>query len=183
MNAPGPLEIYMTFAGVIDQQATQRIFGAFAQAINNHFGRVHLLVQSGGGGIEDGIAIYNYLRNLPLEIITYNCGGVSSIAVLIYLAGKPRRATADATFMLHRTTTNCANATVDELESFVASGKLHNANTEAILRRHLKVPEGLWAHVDRGASVTISGQEALDYGFCHEFAPFAPPPGACLINI
>jgi ATP-dependent Clp protease protease subunit len=44
------------------------------------------LVQSTGGFVGDGIAIYNYLRNVPIEIIAYNGGMVSSIAVLVFIS-------------------------------------------------------------------------------------------------
>lgn len=91
-SAPTPDDVYASVAGAVDAQMVQRIFNGFSIALNEGVKTVHLLVHSGGGLIGDGIGIYNYLRKLPLNIVTYNGGTVASIAVILFLAAKTRRA-------------------------------------------------------------------------------------------
>src|SRR5262245_51143183 len=94
MSAPQPAlptEIYATLTGPVDADMVRRVFNGGAVAVNGGIRRVHLLVQSAGGFVGDGVVLYNYLRNLPVEFITYNAGSVLSIAVLVYLAGSLRK--------------------------------------------------------------------------------------------
>lgn len=58
-------------------------------------------ISSTGGSIFSAITIYNYLKNLPYEIVTHNLGEVSSAAILLYLAGTTRTSEDIAKFMIH----------------------------------------------------------------------------------
>src|SRR5579859_1867486 len=98
-----PEEVYLTLTGLVDQDMVKRIFNSFAVAVNGGVKTAHMLIQSTGGMVSEGVAIYNYLRGLPINLITYNGGSVASIAVLVYLSGKTRKASATSTFMIHRT--------------------------------------------------------------------------------
>jgi len=82
MLTPLPSCVYATFAGPIDQQTLPRIFQNFAGATQRGVRELHLLFQSTGGVVGDGISLYNYIRTLPLDLHIYNTGAVHSIAVL-----------------------------------------------------------------------------------------------------
>lgn len=58
-------------------------------------------ISSLGGAVTPGIAMYNYLKKQGFNIITHNFGEVSSAAILLYLAGKIRTASAISKFMIH----------------------------------------------------------------------------------
>lgn len=62
---------------------------------------LRLNIHSLGGSVTDAAAIYNYLKTLPFEIHTHNCGEVTSAAILIYLAGTKRTAEKYSKFMIH----------------------------------------------------------------------------------
>lgn len=64
------------------------------EALNVH-------IHSGGGSVYDGLAIYNYLKNLPNEVNTYSSGLVASIASVIFLAGKERVINNTDNFLIH----------------------------------------------------------------------------------
>jgi len=178
-----PEEVYATFAGLFDQQSTYRFFHNFALAIDGGVKKVHLLLQSSGGLVGDGIALYNYLRNLPIEILTYNAGLVSSMAVIVFLAGKKRFCSKHATFMIHKTTIPFqAPANADLMRLRTVDAELNDKNTEAILRAHINLPDEKWALMQRDTA-TISAQEAVQFAFVHEIADFVPPPGCKLFNI
>jgi ATP-dependent Clp protease protease subunit len=182
--SPVPKEAWLTFATPqINNEACSRLFGTMAQIVHNGFTRIHLLIQSSGGFVGDGIAMYNLLRNLPVEIVTYNGGAVESIAVLPYLAGKVRRASKTATFMIHRTgCTLPSRATAEDLKAKVEQFDVLDRNSEEILRLHLTMPDDKWA-IHAARDLLISAQEAKEFGIAHEIADFAPIAGAPLVNI
>jgi ATP-dependent Clp endopeptidase proteolytic subunit ClpP len=60
-------------------------------------------IHSGGGGVYDGLAIYNYLKGLEQDVFTRSAGLVASIATIIFLAGKKEDRPANSTdsFLIH----------------------------------------------------------------------------------
>ena len=48
-----------------------------------------------------GINLFNYLRALPIRLITHNMGAIDSIGTVVFLAGSERYANPHATFMFH----------------------------------------------------------------------------------
>ena len=58
-------------------------------------------INSMGGNVSDGIAIYNFLKQLKCKIVTNNLGDVSSAAILLYMAGNIRTASDVSKFMFH----------------------------------------------------------------------------------
>src|ERR1035437_9921391 len=108
-NPPAPQAgIYGVFTGVIDQASVQKCLNTFALATQqpplDQTKHVHLLMQSSGGFIGDGIALYNFLKNAPLDVTVYNAGSLQSIAAICFLGAKRRVSNRHATFMLHRAT-------------------------------------------------------------------------------
>lgn len=63
---------------------------------------IHVRINSGGGSVFEGHAIYNLLRNSSAKIITHNDGIAGSIAAMIFLAGDERRAAKNSVTMIHR---------------------------------------------------------------------------------
>jgi ATP-dependent protease ClpP protease subunit len=98
-----PPEVYAVFCGNLDQASVGRIMLGVTTAIANRVPRLHLLFQSSGGLVGDGVCLYSFFRGLPLPLTIYNVGSVSSIAALAYLGAEERKVSAHATFMLHRT--------------------------------------------------------------------------------
>lgn len=73
-----PKECYLIFCAQINQDTAPKLTNAFAIAAKGGFNRVHLAIQSTGGTIGDAVFVYNLMRSMPFELITYNCGQVSS---------------------------------------------------------------------------------------------------------
>ena len=166
-----PPEVFATFAGIIDQTAVQRIFFGISGAMASKVTRIHLLFQSTGGTVSDGVCLYNYLHRLPIEISLYNVGTVASVATLVYLGAKSRMTSASATFMLHRTQVSPQGATAERLQAFAKNVTLDDVRTEAILRDRLKLPDDLW-DVHRVADLWLSAEEAVKYGLATEIGEF-----------
>lgn len=159
----------------------RRVFLAGALAVNNKVTRIHLLIQSTGGFVGDGIGLYNYLRGLPIEFVTYNGGTVSSIAVMIYLAGKIRNASKTATFMLHRSTGGAA-APADRLKLVTKSLLIDDDRSDAILREHINLSAERWQEIERGELV-LTAEESTQVGLAHAVKDFVVPPDRQLFNL
>jgi ATP-dependent Clp protease protease subunit len=182
-NSQLPSELFVTCVGPIDQGMLHRIFNGFAMAMGNKVQHVHMLFQSSGGTVSDGVCLYNYLRALPVKVSLYNVGMVASIAALAYLGAKTRKTSATATFMLHRTQATPIGATAERLHALGKSVALDDQRTETILREHLKMmPDELW-EVHKIADLWLSADEAIRFGLATDIGDFAPPLGSQVFNI
>lgn len=178
-----PTEVYVTVAGTVDVAMAQRIFGSFNLALNNGIKKVHMLVHSNGGFIADGIGIYNYLRNIPIELITYNAGQVSSIAVLVFLAGRQRFASGTASFMIHKShLTTQAGVTALELREMSKALFMEDARVEQILRSNINLPKRLWV-LHRHSNLNLTAEEAMRFGLIGTIQDFSPSQGIQIYNI
>lgn len=183
MTTNAPEEVWLTLTGEINQPMIQKVCQLFSQLINDRVKTVHLLLHSGGGFVSDGIFLYNYLSSCPINVIAYNAGNVSSMAVIVFLAAKRRVAADNATFMIHKTHASPnPGATAAMLKEIADSLDIDNARTEAILHKHLTLPKGKWV-LHKHGNLTITAQESMKFALVHEIAQFAPPPNGSLFNI
>lgn len=63
-------------------------------------------INSTGGNVSSGIAIFNIVKKLSCNVVTHNLGEVSSAAILLYMAGKTRTAADISKFIIHPLTMN-----------------------------------------------------------------------------
>jgi ATP-dependent Clp protease protease subunit len=79
---------WFTLSGDINSDMVHRVFDAVADMTEDMVTDAHILIQSNGGYVSDGICLYNYLSKLPIRFHFYNAGAVASIAVIVFLAGQ-----------------------------------------------------------------------------------------------
>jgi len=105
MSATLPIDdIYYTYVDSIDVTKVNLVIHQIQQNILPHNPkRLHLLLSSPGGDVSAGIALYNYLRAIPVEVLTYNIGMIASIANVIFMAAesKNRFACPHTSFLFH----------------------------------------------------------------------------------
>ena len=167
-------EIWVTFAGVLETQIVRNAFDLFQKAHLDRVERVHLLIHSPGGGIAEGVALYNYFRALPMEIIAYNFSSVSSAAVLAYLGANKRIVTPSATFMVHKTVVPVPNiANERRLKAASDSVGIDDGRVESILREHATLTPEQWA-IHGMADLTLTADESIKCGIAHEVGYFCP---------
>ena len=87
-------------------KSTKKLFHAIDQKIAAGVSRIHLLINTPGGTVAEGIAVYNYLRGAPVEVITHNFGTVDSIGTIIFCAGEKRLCVPHARFLMHPVAAN-----------------------------------------------------------------------------
>lgn len=102
-NIPQPPQnIVLTFCGQINPASANKLRNACSVAVNQKVQNLKILFTSTGGSIEDGFALYSFLRALPLSLTMHAIGSVESIAPIIFLGAETRLATAESHFMIHQ---------------------------------------------------------------------------------
>lgn len=179
---PLPEEVYGIFCDQVSQDSVKRISASCSFASQNNIKTIHLIFQSTGGFVGDGICLYNIFRALPIDLVLYNCGTVSSIAALAFLGASKRKASAGAAFMLHRTTASPQSASAGVLNAFTESVALDDKRTEAIYRAHLNLSADKWQGMNNH-DIWFSAEEAIKAGFVDEIGDFSPPKGTKIYAI
>lgn len=176
-----PQSAYAIFAGPIDQAAVQRFFSSVGAGSANKIEHIHMLFQSFGGAVADGICLYNFFRTLPINLTLYNVGNVSSAATIAFLGAKERKVAANATFMVHRAQSPGQPASAARLQSIAHSVAVDDRNLESILRAHLDMTPDQWA-IHSASDLWLSADEAVACKLA-EIGEFAPPKGVQIFNI
>jgi len=177
-----PQEIYAIFCGDIDSANTQKLVnGLTGLSASGNCKTIHLLFQSWGGFVGDGVFLYNLMKDFPLDIVLYNAGHVASAGVTAFLGARRRKATKNALFMVHKSSNSPTGAGAARLKVLSDNLALEDARTESILRAHLNLPDELWTQITHH-DVYLSGEDALAYGLVDEIAEFSPPPGTKVLN-
>lgn len=182
-QAPPVPDVYAIFCGPIDQVSAQRLVNflsiGMAGKVRPH---VHMLFQSAGGFVGDGVFLYNLFRSLPLELTLYNVGQISSAGVTAYLGARRRKTSAQASFMIHQSSNSPMAAGAARLQNIAKSLVLDDERTESILRTHVTMPDALWQEM-RFHNVFVSGADAVTFGMADEVSEFSPPAGSQVFNV
>lgn len=179
---PLPEVVYAVFSKGIDTASVQSFGENLAIATQDGVKEAHIFFQSWGGNVQDGIALYNLLKVCPFDVTLYNPGLISSIAVITYLGAKTRKTSANAMFMIHRTSFTPQTATSGQLHNLAEAAGLGDAVTEAILRAHIKMPIDRWDHM-KNYDLYLTAQQAVEYKIADGIGDFSPPLGAKIFSL
>jgi ATP-dependent Clp protease protease subunit len=174
-------EIWATFCGDVNAANVAKLIGGMVTVSAQGTKRLHILFQSWGGFIGDGVLLYNTLKIFPMEITFYNAGQVASAATLAYLGAHRRKTTANAIFMIHKGSNSPNGAGAGKLKAVAANLGMDDARIESILRDKLRLPEDLWTQF-LYHDVFLSGDDAVKYGMADEIGEFSPPAGQSILN-
>lgn len=175
-----PTEAYATFVGIIDQVSASRLthwLDVASQGIP--VPKVHLLFQSLGGVVGDGVYLYNFFRTLPLDLTIYNAGAVESAAVIAFLGARYRKAAKTAVFMLHETKFSGQPANATQLKTRSQTLAIDDQRTIAILKKHLTLDQPRWDDLHRN-EIWFTADEAMAMKMVDGITDFAPPAGTKL---
>jgi ATP-dependent Clp protease protease subunit len=177
-----PETVWGMFCGGIDQASGQKFVNSLAIAGNAKVKHVHLLFQTAGGYVGDGVFLYNLFSTIPIEITLYNAGQISSAGITAYLGANRRVTSKTATFMLHRSTNSPQFATSAKLQHVAKSLVLDDQRTESIIRAHVNFPPELWTALEH-RDLYLSGEDAVKFGIADTIGEFSPPAGTAVFNI
>ena len=159
---------------MIDLPIARSISQLFVNAANDNVTEIHLLLQSPGGAVNEGVFLYDFIKSFPVDVLAYNCGHVGSAAVSAYLGAKKRFVSPNGTFLVHRTYPAAGNVgAVPKMQSIVSALKIEDARTESILRGSVNMTDAQWAIFEHN-DLTIDAEAAIRTGFAHEMSSFSP---------
>lgn len=179
-----PPIVYASFSGTINQDSLNRFFFNLGGASQKGVTEIHLLFQSTGGIVGDGIALYNYFRTMPIDLHIYNAGSVGSIAVLSYLGAAHRYTSTHANFVIHKTRYS-GQASADAIghRALADNAEREDARSEAILKAHTKIPADRWARHALAQDVFFTAQESVQFGIAQKIREFQIPAGDQVFHI
>lgn len=95
------MEHTILFSADITPLAANNFINILTQLGQNGCTKLTIGINSSGGNVVAGVLLYNALMAMPYPVATHNLSNVDSIANVIFMAGKERKACAGATFMFH----------------------------------------------------------------------------------
>lgn len=172
---------YLTFTGPIEDapiaQLTQLIENTINQESIKH---LYFAINTPGGSVNAGIALYHYLRSLPIKVTTHNIGQVDSIGNMVFLSGENRIASPATSFLLHGVSmrimgnAQLAKANIKEMLSQVEQDE---ARIETITSDRTSLTKAKLASFFK-AGKSLSPTEAKKYGIVTSIQEFEVPDGA-----
>lgn len=140
---------------------SKQIDGAKAKHIN-------VYINSYGGEVAEGVAIYTALKRHAAEVHTYCDGFACSIASVIFMAGDMRTMYDTSMLMIHNAWT-CADGNASELRKAADDlEKISEASANAY-RAGVKIDDDTLQRL-LDEETWLTSQESLDMGFATEIA-------------
>lgn len=126
---------------------------------------IDVRINSAGGDVFEGLAMYNTLIRNGAKIITHNDGMAFSIASVLYMAGHDRRAAENAMFMVHDPWTCACGGAQDFRDVADTLDKVKSS----LVQVYAKATGLTEAEVElmMAAETWLSAVEAKDKGFAH----------------
>lgn len=174
-----PPVVYATFVGPITQEIIGRVIFHLNGATQGGVVEAHIMFQSIGGIVGDGLALFSYFDASPLQIHLYNGGAVESVAVVSYLGAKHRYASAHGSFMLHRSHAAPPSMGAEAYAVRAQSLAMDDARVAAIVKARTTVDPQRYERAD----LTLAAQEAVDLGIAHSIRDFKVPAGQKLYDL
>lgn len=132
--------------------------------------KVTVHINSGGGDLYAGLAIYNRLKNFKGEVTTINDGLAASAASLIFQAGDIRRMNAGSNLMAHGVAGFLFGYyNIDDLKELVTEFKAHNKAIINVYAEAMGVDYEEAAKFVQGET-WLTGAEAVEKGLADEVA-------------
>jgi ATP-dependent Clp protease protease subunit len=131
---------------------------------------IHVYINSGGGSVIEGWAIYDKLKTSGKKITTIGEGMVGSIATIIFMAGDYRKLHENSRFFIHNPYWQPDSPTPMEADDLISLGESLQAEQKKILDFYStqtgKGIEELESLMQKATDLTST--QALEMGFANE---------------
>ncbi len=177
--------VYVRYFGPIDDERVKKLMATLEQKLREGRERFVILISSPGGSVFQGISAYNFLKGIPAELVTHNFGSIDSIAVCLFCAGTKRLCVPHARFLIHGIGFDApVGARFDEklLGERIANLKNERETICRIITDNTgKKLEDV--EQDMFTGITLTSEQAKDYGLVHEIKSELFEKQAEVINI
>lgn len=156
------------FFAEVDEESTLEAFKLIQEIeLDDTDKPIELIINSVGGSVHDGLALYDRLSHSPCTIVTVGTGMVASIAVLIYLAGDRRLLTENTRLLYHQAYTELEGKTSDIKISYQEMQAVEDIINELVSERTGLDLSRLEKEINKG-DVWITPSQAVEIGYTHE---------------
>ena len=172
---------YLSYYDVISEPKTRSLMEACTQAISEtKANELYFLFSSTGGSVDAAIALYNFLRALPVKLTMHNTGSIDSAANVVFLAADARFAAPHSSFLLHGLTWNFGQGAAlswTQLQETVGAFRGSEERMSGIIAERTKLTEtDLNALYRQGETKDLAF--ATSKGLIQEVRPVKVPAGA-----
>jgi len=149
-------------------------WGVTAKDFVNDLGKVtaknlDVRLNSGGGSVFEGLAIFEALRRHPANVTTYVDGIAASIASVIAMAGDRRVVSRNGSLMIHEASGVCAGPSVDMRQMAELLNRISDQIADVYTQRTGEGAQAYWRGLMKAES-WFTGAEAVDVGLATEVA-------------
>lgn len=131
------------------------------ESINNK--PITIFINSGGGYIYDGFALFDFIRLSSCHIITHAVGKIMSMGLVLYVAGDERLAGNNTTFMAHKAAGGSYGSSTEvEIDSKELT-RINNSMTDILVARTSK-DKVFWNKMMSKGNHYFNTQQAIEYG-------------------
>ena len=159
-----------------DETVTARDFVTDIAAMND--AEIVVRINSFGGSVPDGLAIYNAIRRHPANITTSVEGVAMSIATLIAMAGDRRIIAENAMWMVHAPWTYAAGNAASFRQTADTLDKWAEAMSASYASQSGRPQDEMLALLTDGVDHYYTAAEAVEAGFLHELVVADPAANA-----
>lgn len=130
---------------------------------------INLYITTGGGEVEQGLALYDCIKQSKTPVYTYALGKCYSIGVPIFLAGKKRFCYDNTIFMYHQLSAREPWLTVKQKENNLKVLIENMSQIRKIILKNTNINIKLLEDWDsKNQDFYINSKNALDFGIVHE---------------
>jgi ATP-dependent Clp protease, protease subunit len=176
---------YIKFFAPVMQESINALMQVVDKKLNQGAKKMGLLISTPGGDVFHGLSAYNYLKGVPLEIVTHNFGSADSIGVVLYCAGSKRLSVPHARFLLHGVMCNFpqpSSLEEKQLEERLKGLQIDMGNIARIIADTVKKDKQLVLN-DMLNRTTLYPEQAIAYGLVHEIKSELFEAGSEVISI
>lgn len=161
--------VYIRFFTQLSNNSVIKLMSIIDDSIKKGKERIVILISSSGGSVDAGIAAYNYLKGVPLEIWTHNFGSVDSMAIVLFCSGSKRFAVPNSRFLFHDIGMNISSQRMDEkkLDEQIKSMQIQRLLIAKIISENSSKTQG-----DIAKSIletkTVNAEEAKEWGIVQD---------------
>lgn len=171
----GPTTKSVEICGEITDETASRVVGQLLtlQTLDSK-SPIQVIINSPGGSLYAGLAIFDVLRTMPNPIITLGLGFVGSAALLIYTAGDIRQCTPSTSFFYHNVINFHIMESNNAGEEIYKHYKWCNTQLRDLITKRLDLDKKQFTQIF-GDSTThryLTSREAKKHGVVHKVIPY-----------
>lgn len=124
---------------------------------------IHVYIDSTGGSVSEGLAIYNVLKSQKAKIYTYDCGFACSAASVVFMAGEERVMFNASLFMIHNAWTYASGNAAAFRKQAEDLDTITQASVKAYMEKVSISEDEVKRMMDN--ETWLSAEQAKEYGF------------------